>query len=407
MPTWKDPKINRIRLPAAFLAFFCNGMKDSAIGVMIPALEDYYNIGYFVVSIAFLAPFVGYLVAAATNDKMHAWVGRVGVLITGALCQLTFFIIGSCAPPFPLFVVGYGLAGLGSGFIEASQNTFCGTLENSNLVLNTMHGMYGVGGVVCPAAGQAMLANNVKWQFVYTMLAGVSFTSLCFSSAAFWTDRRENYAEMTKEDEHEKQSLTDGGEVKKRGSSFVAILKSGLVWLLALCVFLYVGGEVSAGGWTTTFMISVRHGDPDKMGYVSTGFWAGIAVGRFGLGLLGLLVTNLELSVVIELIIAIALSLVYWLVKNVYASAISVALVGLAIGPLFPTMMAVGIKKLPKWQHVSGLGFASALGGGGAAVVPFIAGGLSQKFGPVTIAPLIFAAFTVMLLLWLVIIKRY
>jgi hypothetical protein len=80
---WNNPKSNTLRLAAAFVAFFCNGMKASAIGIIIPHLETYYGVSYFILSLAFLAPFVGYTTAAIVNDRARSLIGRWGVSILG------------------------------------------------------------------------------------------------------------------------------------------------------------------------------------------------------------------------------------------------------------------------------------------------------------------------------------
>lgn len=394
--SWKNPKENKYKLAAAFLGFFVGGMKDAATGVVLPQIEKYYGISYITVSLAFLAPFAGSLLAASINDKVHRMVGRVGVVAIGSALQLTYFVTASIAPAFPLFIVACSGAGLGSGIIEGSWNAFAGTLKDSNQLLGILHGFYGIGGVVSPSVGQVIIEKGLPWNRVYLILVGCSATSLICSSIAFRHDKGSTYVKEI--------SNLDG---TKNNNSFKAVIKSKLVWILALTIFLYVGGEVSTGGWTTTYMIEVRNGSSDSMGYVSTGYWIGIAVGRIVLGFVSAKIGHLQIMVVIYIIGVICAALCFWLIPNLIAAAVSVGFVGLLVGPLFPTMMAVAVTKLPKWLHVSGLGFAAAFGGGGAAVMPFIAGALSDQFGPWVIAPLIVGAFSGNLILWLVIVKFF
>ena len=42
---------------------------------------------------------------------------------------------------------------------------------------------------------------------------------------------------------------------------------------------------VSIGGWIVDFMMHERGGSQTNSGYVATGFWAGVTVGRLALGL--------------------------------------------------------------------------------------------------------------------------
>jgi fucose permease len=41
------------------------------------------------------------------------------------------------------------------------------------------------------------------------------------------------------------------------------------------------GAEVAISGWVISFLVQMRAGDPSKVGYVTSGFWAGITIGRF------------------------------------------------------------------------------------------------------------------------------
>lgn len=89
-----------------------------------------------------------------------------------------------------------------------------------------------------------------------------------------------------------------------------------------------------------------------------------------------------------------------YLVPNFYAGAIAVSLQGFFLGPLFPAVVIVTTKLLPKHLHVSAIGFAAAFGGGGAAVLPFIVGVLAQAKGVEVLMPFIIALSGAMLLLW-------
>lgn len=152
-------------------------------------------------------------------------------------------------------------------------------------------------------------------------------------------------------------------------------------------------------------MLHVRNATPYTSGIVATGFWAGMTVGRSLLGLLthslitytnhpsppptnSRLLTRLrrlqltERSILtIYLLIAIALELLFWLIPSITASAISVAFLGVALGPVFPSGIIMATKLLPEHLHVPSVGFSTAFGGTGGAVFPFIVGAVAQRKG--------------------------
>lgn len=60
----------------------------------------------------------------------------------------------------------------------------------------------------------------------------------------------------------------------------------------------------------------------------------------------------------------------------------------------------VATKILPKRLHISAIGFASAFGGGGAAVFPFAVGALAQARGVWVLQPFALGLLVVILGLW-------
>lgn len=102
-------------------------------------------------------------------------------------------------------------------------------------------------------------------------------------------------------------------------------------------------------------------------GQATTGFWAGLTIGRVTLAFLTPRIGERR-GVFAYLLLAIAFQLIFWLVPNFDASAVAVALLGYFIGPLFPSGIVLGTKLLPEKLHVVGVGFSAAVGGGGAAM---------------------------------------
>lgn len=96
-----------------------------------------------------------------------------------------------------------------------------------------------------------------------------------------------------------------------------------------------------------------------------------------------------------------ALELIFWLVPQFYVSAVAVAFQGFFLGPMFPNIVIVASKLLPKHQHVVVIGFAAAFGGCGAAVLPFVTGILTQASGPQVLQPIILSLLGVLLVIWL------
>jgi len=61
---------------------------------------------------------------------------------------------------------------------------------------------------------------------------------------------------------------------ESEAGTFKQVMKTRAVHLLAFFVLIYVGVEVTIGGWIVTFIIKVRGGGPSA-GYISSGFFGG------------------------------------------------------------------------------------------------------------------------------------
>lgn len=104
----------------------------------------------------------------------------------------------------------------------------------------------------------------------------------------------------------------------------------------------YVGAEVALGGWIVTFMNRIRLASAYNSGIAATGFWAGMTVGRAGLGF----VTDKfgeRVCVIVYLALSLGLELLFWFVPNFIVGAVAVAFLGMFLGPLFPAGIVVSV----------------------------------------------------------------
>jgi fucose permease len=146
-------------------------------------------------------------------------------------------------------------------------------------------------------------------------------------------------------------------------------------------------------------MKEVRHGDPFDSGMAETGYWLGITVGRFVLGFVSPRIGE-KLSIAIYLMLAIAFELIFWLVPDFIVSAVAVAFVGFFMGTIFPGVVIVATRLLPKDLHVAAIGFAAAFSMGGGAVFPFMIGAIAEAKGVAVLQPVLLAMLAVSLGIW-------
>ncbi|KAJ7056057.1 hypothetical protein C8F01DRAFT_1373059 [Mycena amicta] len=161
VPTLSDPGIPRprkqkrteqLQLLALCGTLFLSGWNDGSIGPLIPKIQEYYGLSYTIVSLIFVFKCTGYLVGAIGNIRLTQRYGFGKLLLLGSYILLIFWhqafslqyhagaffqIIGNslqCAAlvlPFPVFVFGNFLTGVGLATQNSQTNGYVASLTSS------------------------------------------------------------------------------------------------------------------------------------------------------------------------------------------------------------------------------------------------------------------------------------
>lgn len=252
-----------------------------------------------------------------------------------------------------------------------------------------MHACYCLGALLSPLLATSMVIKaELPWYTFYYVMIGVSLLELVGLCICFWEKSGAVY-----------RAQNVGEHGSSQGGTSEA-LRSPTTWLCALFFFTYMGAEVGLGGWIVTFMLRVRHASPFAAGLSSSGFWAGMALGR---ALLGFVTERFgeRLCLTIYLVICVILQLIFWLVPSFVVSAVAVVLLGFFLGPMFPGGVMVTAKLLPRRIHVSAIGFAMAVGGSGGTIFPFLIGAVAASQGVRVLQPIVLALIVLNIVFWL------
>ncbi|TKX19896.1 MFS transporter-like protein 151 [Elsinoe australis] len=398
VPSFSYPAKNRWRVFAACLTYFGNGMNDAAPGALIPYMETDYNIGYAIVSLIFVTNAVGFITTAFGTDVVHSKLGRAKTLMLSEVIFMLGYVIIVCTPPFAAVVVAFFLIGLGEALNLALNNVFVSNLANSTVLLGAAHGSYGVGGLVAPLIATAMVSNGILWSRFFLITLGIRAFVFFFTG---WANK--GYSkEPTSEFNSNLERLASRQNVDGEPSEMQLLkrtLRNRTTLLGAFFIFAYQGAEVSISGWVISYLIAARGGDPAEVGYVTSGFWGGITLGRFILTHITTRVGE-RLSVYVLIAGTVGLQLIVWLVPNTVGDAVAVALLGLLLGPVYPCATTIFSRLLPSRIQMSSLGFISSAGSSGGAVAPFMTGLLAQAVGTFVLHPICIACYVIMALCW-------
>ncbi|ETS77687.1 hypothetical protein PFICI_09749 [Pestalotiopsis fici W106-1] len=326
----------------------------------------------------------GRLAGAFTNVHISARLGIGGTLVVGSISQILAYALVLWKPPFPLFACSFFFSGLGVAYQDAQSNAFVANLDNAYRWLGILHAIFGVGALVSPLAATAIASRTPHWHYYFIILLGLASANLVVIIWAFWPSLLK--VQPSKSTDSPSKELWTA-------------LTQRPVWVLSGFFFLYVGAEITAGGYVVEFLISVRNGEPSSVGYVASGFWGGLALGRVVLAD----ITNIlgeRRMIFVYIAIAIALQLLFWLVPNIIASAVVVSLLGFIIAPFFPVGISVLIKLLPKELHVAAVGLTATIGQAGSAAFPFMTGAIASAKGVGVLQPIMIALLGGMCVLW-------
>jgi fucose permease len=354
----------------------------------------HYGIGYGVVSLIFVGNALGFITAAVFIDTLRDRFGRAKSLAISQAVMTACYVPVVVGAPFAAIVICFFLAGFGMSVNLALSNTFCGRLRNGTTVLGAVHGSYGIGGTLGPLIATALVTQaGASWNHYYFLPLGLAIFNAGFAAWSYWNFESDSgHAPLITSEDSRSPSATGF-------YAMFSAIASRVVLLGAMFIFAYQGAEVSISGWVISFLITERDGNPSSVGYVTSGFWAGITLGRFLLS--GPAHRVGEKAFVYAAVVGAAVfELLVWLIPNVIGNAVAVSIVGLLLGPVYPCAVAVFMKCLSRREGLRAMSIISAFGSSGGAVAPFTTGILAQAAGTFVLHPIAIGLFAVMLVCW-------
>ncbi|KAK9234324.1 major facilitator superfamily domain-containing protein [Lipomyces kononenkoae] len=403
---------NRWRLLACCWTVFALGMSDGAPGALLPYIEVCYNVNYAQVSTIWMATSLGFIVTAVFSHYVYVRIGRSGMLTVGQAILVVMYALIAATPPFGVVVVGFFLGGLGMACVLANVDVFLSYLANAEACFGIVHGSYGAGATISPLIATAMVSRGIKWSYYYSILLVFNIVGTLLSAWAFEgcdgdlgtlymlkKYKKLGNASQTTDVIVSITSLssnvppmpgTDENSEKEK-SIYRQALRDRVTWLSAFLILFYQGAEVSIGGWIVSFMIGTRRGDPRAVGYVASGFWLGVTIGRFVLNQFLARIFSPRTVIFVLLAVAASFELATWLVPNIVGDAVAVSIVLWvpSIGHL-----------LPRHTQSFSLTIVTAFGSTGGALWPFITGLLAQAKGTFVVHPVAIGLFGGTCVLW-------
>ncbi|KAK7463068.1 hypothetical protein VKT23_007654 [Stygiomarasmius scandens] len=400
-------------------AFLGLGWNDGALGPLLPRIQEVYNVGFTIVSLLFVFNFIGYVSGAGLNIWFTHRLGFGKTIVIGACFNIAAYAIQTAAPPFPVFVLSFVFAGFGCALQNSQANGFVGSLKrHKSSKLMCLHASYGLGALCSPFLA-TRFAILPRWSFYYFSSLAVALSNLVAQLLVFRLKRTEELLrEIGQEDPAPVRSIGDTEKIDSSANSssdsassdsenqnvYRQVFSIKAVHYLTLFAFIYIGVEVSVGSWIVSFIIRERGGG-ESSGYISSGFFAGLMLGR-----VVLIPVNKWIGeyfvVYIYMALCIALEITIWLVPSIIENAIAVSFIGLFLGPMFPIIVVQSVKIFPPHLFTGAVGWITGVGVAGSAALPFVTGTLATRYGIRSLQPFMVAMMAAMVCIWILVPRR-
>ncbi|KZM18433.1 transmembrane transport [Ascochyta rabiei] len=356
------------KIVAAMYSFATLGLFNSSIGALLPLIASHYDLSDLHVSLVFVVGPVGYIAAAQTSSLIHHHFGQFGIALIGPALQIIAAMLLSLHSHFALVLVGFAVQGLGTGLLDGSWCAWAGSMERASTISGLLHGSFSAGAAAAPVLVTLMTTSRYAWFEWYYVLGALSVLDALLLCTAFRFETASVYRHG-----HQSEEMDNKGRAN-------AMLKFPATWWCAAYFLADVGVETAISGWVVSFMLRSRHATPYLAGLCSSGFWAGMAIGRLILGPLTDRV-GVRKATALYFALAICIETSFAILSNNVSSVILMVILGFLVGPLFPSGVIVLTQLLPKELHVAAVSFVASLGQVGGALLPFGIGAVVEGLG--------------------------
>ncbi|KDR84783.1 hypothetical protein GALMADRAFT_131573 [Galerina marginata CBS 339.88] len=465
------------RLASGFFAYFMCGWGDGVTGTILPYFMADYHVSFMMSSLLFAGSTIGFMIGTflvesiihqlgrfdpakshwswlpktnlfsrfSTRSREEKDVGysssqaRLLALLSSSILHGMFFVMMGSRGGYWVSFGAYSVAAFARSILTASLNAYFASGPGQSL--GFAFGLWSFGAVASPLVCQTIVASGVPWsKFYYGSLVlsvvNTTFLALTFKPTAteFIRDRqgatlmvsndgREKWSDEASSptDVEHKSPTSKTCNLARNEKTLRTALTLPYQWAICIFIILYCGCETTTQGFMVSYLRGTRHVNDDTVGYVTSGFWGGITIGRLAWGhftpkyVLALSTVNRQpLSRVARLsysqrklviqgcmlrfhgvtslkflswrtVIGLTMQILIWRVNSNLENSVSTAIIGLVYGPVFPACLTLANDILPSEVRMVSMALISATGSLGAALFPFIAGTISSTEGVQTL----------------------
>ncbi|NLO01338.1 MAG: sugar MFS transporter [Bacteroidales bacterium] len=371
-------KVNWGKLLPVFLSYVVMGFVD-IIGVATGYIKQDFKLSDFIVQFLPMMVLLWFFVLSVPAGILQDRYGKRNMLNLGMVIQAAGLGLPFVHYSFGMMFASFILLGIGNTVIQVSANPLLQDVSSSEKLpsyLSTSQFIKAVISFSGPLIATFFAVSFGEWRLVFAVYG---ITSI---AAAVWLSATQ---------------ITESKPDRKPASfsSCFGLLGNRFITLMALSIFLIVGAEVAVNTNIANVLVARYSITFERAALGISIFFAGETIARF----LGAVVLNFIRPGLFLLIIALlALAGVAGVIMAPYVNLafVSIFILGLGAGSMFPVIFSIALKKKPdRANEISGLLIMAVSGG---AVIPLVMGLVSTLLGPVVSLSIIAAC--MLYILW-------
>ncbi len=350
------------KLLPVFMSFIVMGFID-IIGVATGYIKQDFQLTDFYAQFLPMMVLLWFFVLSVPVGILQDKYGKRNMLNIGMLLQAVGLGVPFIHYSFAWMFASFILLGIGNTIIQVSANPLLQDVSPSEKLASYMSTSQFVKAIISfsgPIITSFVAGAFGNWKLVFAIYGITSILSAIWLSAT-----------PIKESKPERKPATFG--------SCFALLNNRFVAFMALSIFLIVGTEVSINTNIANILIAKYNLDLGKAVIGISWFFAGETISRF----LGAVILNWikpRIFLLLTTLVALAGVLGVLFAPNLTVAFISILIIGLGCGNMFPIIFSLALEKMPdRANEISGL-LVMAVSGG--AFIPLVMGYVSTVFGP-------------------------
>jgi len=342
-----------------YIGFISLGLAAASLGPTLLDLAENTKTQVEEISILFTARSLGYLISSLligrVYDRRPGHPIMAGVLFTMA----TMLALAPVIPILWILTLAMFLLGLGEGCLDVGTNAlfFWVHRENVGPYMNGLHFFFGLGAFLSPVIIAQVVYNTGDITWAYWLLA------LCMLPAAigliFLPSPARPVISASKEE---------------RAKDY------RLVFTACAFLFLYVGAEISYGGWVSSYTRALDLADQATAAYLTAAFWGALTLGRLLAVPISTRVSSTAILVTSLLGCIASVMVILFGQGSMTAIWIGTLGLGLSMAAIFPTTLTFVEQHIQITGQITSFFFVgSSLGG---MTLPWLIGQLFGAKGP-------------------------